>query len=91
MYSASFRRCKVLLNSNISKSLCRLMGTLPPEGLSSLVSLQLLDLSDNQLTGTLPTEGIPSMTGLQVLDLSSNQFTGFLPSSWGSLSRSASM
>ncbi|KAL3157860.1 hypothetical protein ABBQ32_012274 [Trebouxia sp. C0010 RCD-2024] len=66
-------------------------GTLPPEGISSLVSLQALDLSDNQLTGTLPSEGIPSMTGLQLLDLSNNQFTGFLPSSWGSLSRTASV
>ncbi|CAI7878756.1 unnamed protein product, partial [Closterium sp. NIES-54] len=52
-----------------------------PESLSSLSSLQALDLSFNNLTGPIPQAGsfLTSFTNLVLLSLSHNQLSGPLP------------
>ncbi|XP_048428525.1 receptor-like protein 3 [Pyrus x bretschneideri] len=57
-----------------------LLGSLPDDLLSSLPSLQVIDLSFNRLNGRFP----PSSNGsshLQIINLSSNFFNGTIPSS----------
>ena len=46
-----------------------------PEGISSMVTLQTLSLSKNQLTGQVPT-GISCLTNMQSLDLADNKLRG---------------
>mmetsp|Transcript_15755 Transcript_15755/g.15904 ORF Transcript_15755/g.15904 Transcript_15755/m.15904 type:complete len:1792 (-) Transcript_15755:114-5489(-) len=59
-----------------------LSGDINP--LSALVSVQILDLSHNNLTGMIPSN-FPMMTSLVTLDLSSNQLSGVLHSNIGLL------
>jgi Leucine-rich repeat (LRR) protein len=46
-----------------------------------LVSLEILDLSQNRLEGLIPTEGFYNWTSLIVFSAHSNNFSGTLPSS----------
>ena len=65
-------RCRNLAGKGLKGSL--------PQGASdysSLSTLTLLDLSNNQLTGSLPPLG--SLTALQTLELMQNSFSGPLP------------
>ncbi|KAL7087115.1 hypothetical protein ACP275_13G046100 [Erythranthe tilingii] len=62
-----------------------LIGTIPPQLLSSLTSLQILTLSQNRLSGKIPTATIPAGSSLVHLDLSYNVLTGPIPSEIGSL------
>ncbi len=55
----------------------RLTGEISPE-LSSLASLQVLDLSINDLTGEIPAQ-LGGLGSLQSLNLSGNELTGELP------------
>lgn len=50
--------------------------------ISNVVSLQEVDLSDNQLSGSVPL-GLGMMPALEVLDLSGNELSWF-PPAWGS-------
>ena len=63
----------------------RLQGQIPD--LSSLTSLEYLDLVNQWLTGTIPT-GLGNLSDLWVLDIGSNYLSGTLPSQLGQLSRS---
>lgn len=60
-----------------------LFGPIPPQ-ISSLKSLQVLTLSQNNLHGTIPPE-ITRLTSLVHLDLSYNYLTGTIPHHMGSL------
>jgi Leucine-rich repeat (LRR) protein len=52
-------------------------GMLPPGIFNGMSSLELLNLSTNQLSGELPAD-LSVLTALNVLDISSNQFIGDL-------------
>lgn len=56
----------------------RLEGTIPEELVSSLVKLEDLILSFNDLSGTLPSD-LTSLTQLVSLSVTKNQLTGSLP------------
>jgi Leucine-rich repeat (LRR) protein len=61
-----------------------LLGRITPEvvdALSSLGTVQVIDLSDNRLFGSLP-DVYGTNSSLRVLDLSHNQLTGTLPATW---------
>ncbi|KAK9799021.1 hypothetical protein WJX73_008293 [Symbiochloris irregularis] len=58
-----------------------LNGTLP-ENLSSITSLETLNISNNALSGTLPRRW-SQLSSLQMLNLQDNRLTGELPSQWG--------
>ncbi|MCL7038414.1 hypothetical protein MKW94_011504 [Papaver nudicaule] len=60
-----------------------LVGPIPPQ-ISSLKSLEILTLSQNQLHGKIPVE-IFSLTSLVHLDLSYNSLVGTIPSQMGNL------
>ncbi|TQD84269.1 hypothetical protein C1H46_030200 [Malus baccata] len=57
-----------------------LLGSLPDDLLSSLPSLQVIDLSFNRLIGRFPPSSNAS-NHLQIINLSSNFFNGAIPSS----------
>ncbi|MQL99662.1 hypothetical protein Taro_032383 [Colocasia esculenta] len=65
------------------KSNPALAGSIPPE-ISSLRSLQILTLSQNNLQGDIPG-AVAGLTSLVHLDLSYNAFTGTIPSQMGDL------
>ena len=56
----------------------RLEGTIPQELITSLVNLEDLILSFNDLSGTLPSD-LTSLTNLVALSVKKNQWTGSLP------------
>ncbi|XP_010925350.1 uncharacterized protein [Elaeis guineensis] len=60
------------------------LSYIPPE-LSSLTSLQLLNLSSANISGPIPPS-IGALSSLRFLDLSSNSLSGPIPSQLGSLS-----
>ena len=61
------------------------LGGTIPSSISSLSSLDKLDLSQNNLVGNIPSD-IGQLTALTKLDLSSNYFTGNIPTTFGKLS-----
>ena len=87
--NSAMPRCSVQVLSTCKesdrKSYCRSLagkqlGTTLPQtssDYSSLTSLMLLDLSNNEFTGPLPPIG--SLTSLQTLELEGNSFSGSLP------------
>ncbi|KAL4281764.1 hypothetical protein GQ457_03G029390 [Hibiscus cannabinus] len=60
------------------------LSSLPPQ-LSSLSSLQLLNLSSTNVSGTIPSS-FGKLVQLRLLDLSSNSLTGSIPQELGQLS-----
>ncbi|GMN60556.1 hypothetical protein TIFTF001_029644 [Ficus carica] len=60
------------------------LSSLPPQ-LSSLSSLQLLNLSSTNISGTIPPS-FGQLTHLRLLDLSSNSLLGAIPPELGALS-----
>jgi Leucine-rich repeat (LRR) protein len=64
----------------ISLQECDMVGSLSGTALASMVNLEQLYLSGNNLRGSLP-DIWGSLTNLEVLALAKNQFTGSLPSS----------
>lgn len=60
------------------------LSSLPPE-ISSLSSLQLLNLSSANISGTIPPS-YGKLTNLHLLDLSSNSLSGAIPKELGQLS-----
>ncbi|KAL5771680.1 hypothetical protein ACOSP7_015834 [Xanthoceras sorbifolium] len=54
------------------------------EDIGKLTSLEILDLSDNNIHGSIPDE-IGNLTELTILDLSGNQLSGPIPNSLGNL------
>ncbi|CAA7020612.1 unnamed protein product [Microthlaspi erraticum] len=63
-----------------------LPGPIPVLFGSSLLTLEVLDLSSCSITGTVPTS-LSRLSRLTVLDLSSNSLTGSIPASLGALSK----
>ncbi|CAI5467688.1 unnamed protein product, partial [Closterium sp. Yama58-4] len=61
----------------------QLSGSIPSE-LSSLASLEHLELSQNELSGSIP-ESLFSLFRLEVLYLDTNQLTGTIPAAIGNL------
>ncbi|KAI8905439.1 hypothetical protein EDD86DRAFT_211491, partial [Gorgonomyces haynaldii] len=59
-------------------------GIIPPQ-ISTLKSLEWLQLDNNTLTGTLPAS-LSELKNLQVIVLSRNQLTGELPAEWSAIS-----
>ena len=64
---------------------CNITGTIPTT-LGNMPTLELIDLSDNDLTGTLPTE-LGQIVGLRVLEVNGNKLTGTIPSELGMLTK----
>lgn len=58
-----------------------LIGTIPPNTLGKLDSLQVLSLRSNRLTGSLPSD-VASLPSLHSIYLQHNEFSGPLPSSF---------
>jgi len=58
-------------------------GTIP-DAIFTLISLEILDLSQNQFGGTIPIE-LGTLTNLKYLNIGNNQFTGSIPSELGQL------
>uniref|UniRef100_A0A1J3IKX2 non-specific serine/threonine protein kinase n=1 Tax=Noccaea caerulescens TaxID=107243 RepID=A0A1J3IKX2_NOCCA len=63
-----------------------LPGPIPVLFGSSVLTLEVLDLSSCSITGTIPTS-LSRLSRLTVLDLSSNSLTGSIPASLGALSK----
>nr|QAS62430.1 systemin receptor SR160-like protein [Sedum alfredii] len=62
---------KMVINNNF------VSGTLPAILFSTLIKLQLVNLSHNNFSGVLP-DSLLTLPQLNILDVSSNNFTGFL-------------
>ncbi|CAN4087861.1 unnamed protein product [Withania somnifera] len=79
-------RSTVNLSSHLQRLLFfgnRIDGSIP-SGISNLVNLKLLDMSENNLTGSIP-DSIGKITNLGSLNLGNNLLTGVIPSSIGNL------
>ncbi|XP_010524077.1 PREDICTED: protein TOO MANY MOUTHS [Tarenaya hassleriana] len=85
--SIVFPLARLFFNSSLQQLSLRsnpsLIGSIPP-GISSLKSLKILTLSQNQFTGKIPT-GIFQLSNLVHLDLSYNTLTGIIPLQLGNL------
>ncbi|KAL5203347.1 hypothetical protein ABZP36_014299 [Zizania latifolia] len=77
---ASLRNLRHL---NISNN--QFNGTLAALHFSSMTSLEVLDLYDNDLAGPLPDAGLTSLPNLRHIDLGGNFFSGSIPPSFGRL------
>ncbi|KAK9664814.1 hypothetical protein RND81_14G070400 [Saponaria officinalis] len=64
-------------------------GTVPT-GISNLINLERLYMSDSQFTGTIPSE-LGKLRNLEWLSLDSNKLTGIIPSSLGNITRLTSL
>ncbi|KAK9665034.1 hypothetical protein RND81_14G085900 [Saponaria officinalis] len=60
-------------------------GTIPT-GISNLINLERLDMSDSQFTGTIPSE-FGKLRHMEWLVLGSNRLTGIIPSHLGNITR----
>ncbi|KAG1354945.1 receptor-like protein EIX2 [Cocos nucifera] len=58
-----------------------------PHFLCNWTSLEVLDLSNNELSGRFPECGICNLTSLTVLDLSDNKLSGGFPDCWSKSQR----
>ncbi|KAM1657944.1 hypothetical protein ACFX1Q_046104 [Malus domestica] len=76
--SSAVTNLTLLTHLNLSHN--SLLGSLPDDLLSSLPSLQVIDLSFNRLIGRFPPSSNAS-NHLQIINLSSNFFNGAIPSS----------
>ncbi|CAI5525487.1 unnamed protein product, partial [Closterium sp. Naga37s-1] len=71
--------------TNIAMSRCNLKGSIPA-GISSLISLEHFNLTENQLTGSIPA-AIGKLTNLTKLSVRKNALNGSIPDSIASLRR----